>query len=289
LTPSDIEPKAVSKRGRLLRAIPWAVFFIALFLLVSHQLQWTRITVDSTTLILLGILLVCPFADQIRRIRFGEFEAEIDPSEVRKVKQEADKHLDTEGVLGTTAPVIGAVGDELLDLFEKDHALALARLRIDLERALGQLYASSVTGAKQKRPLGLIGMIRILTQSGVLPPQLSYTIRDVIALCNRAIHGEYVRPVDARSILDIGIHVLQHVESAVEAAVIRPKESKVISSSEVDSHRDAKYRVTTIVPLVENPVQNVRILDQEGLDMFLEGYDEHAEFLVGIERVGNGE
>jgi len=29
----------------------------------------------------------------------------------------------------------------------------------------------------------------------------------------------------------------------------------------------------------------VRVLDQAGLDTFLEGYDEYAEFLVGIEKV----
>jgi hypothetical protein len=43
--------------------------------------------------------------------------------------------------------------------------------------------------------------------------------------------------------------------------------------------------VTTVVPLVENPVRSVRILDQEGLDLLLEGYDEYGEFLVSIEKI----
>lgn len=46
-----------------------------------------------------------------------------------------------------------------------------------------------------------------------------------------------------------------------------------------------KYQVITVIPLVENPVRNVRILDQEGLDVFLEGYDEYGEFLISIEKI----
>ncbi len=48
---------------------------------------------------------------------------------------------------------------------------------------------------------------------------------------------------------------------------------------------DAKYRVTTVIPLVENPVLNVRILDQDGVYMLLEGYDEYGEFLVRMEKI----
>lgn len=44
----------------------------------------------------------------------------------------------------------------------------------------------------------------------------------------------------------------------------------------------AKYRVTTLVPLVNNPVKNVYVVDQEELDEFLEGYNEYAEFIIEI-------
>ncbi len=104
-------------------------------------------------------------------------------------------------------------------------------------------------------------------------------------MCNRAIHGEYVRPDDARSILGIGMQVLEHLGSINEEFTVKPIETKPISSSEVEAYRDEKYRVTTVVPLVENPVLNVRILDQEGLDALLDGYDEYAEFLISIERI----
>ena len=81
---------------RFMHSIPWIVFAIAFILLVSHLLSWDRITIDITTLILLAILLICPFVEQIRKIRVGEFEAEIEPSEVKKVELEADRRLGIE-------------------------------------------------------------------------------------------------------------------------------------------------------------------------------------------------
>lgn len=64
-----------------------------------------------------------------------------------------------------------------------------------------------------------------------------------------------------------------------------PVESKVISRGDVESYEDATYRLTTVIPLVENPVCNVYIVNQEILDNFLEGYDEYAEFIVSIEKL----
>ena len=45
-----------------------------------------------------------------------------------------------------------------------------------------------------------------------------------------------------------------------------------------------RYRMTTVVPLVKNPKRNTYILDQDGLDSFLDGYEEYAEFIVAIEK-----
>lgn len=270
---------------RLIRSIPWIVFTIAFILLVIHLLEWERIAIDSTTLILLAILLVSPFIEQVRRIRIGEFEAEIASTEVEKVKLEADRRLGTDEIREAVAPGIRNIREGLLDLLDKDYVLALAKLRMEIERMLNRLYVSSAPAAKQGRKLGLNRLVGTLVQSEALPAQLSGPLREVIYLCNRALHGEYVRPKDARSILDIGIQIIEHVDSIVEEFTVKPTETNPISPSEVQTYRNARYRVTTITPLVENPVRNVRILDQEGLDRLLEGYDEYAEFLVSIEKI----
>jgi hypothetical protein len=45
------------------------------------------------------------------------------------------------------------------------------------------------------------------------------------------------------------------------------------------------YRLTTIVPLVENPERHVYKMTQEELDDYFDGYTEFAEFAVGLERI----
>jgi hypothetical protein len=61
-------------------------------------------------------------------------------------------------------------------------------------------------------------------------------------------------------------------------------ESKTVGSSEVDIYMSSRYRLTTIIPLKENPVMNVYLFTKEELDHFLEGYDQYTEFLVSVEQ-----
>jgi hypothetical protein len=252
---------------------------------MSHAAGWKRITVDTTTLLLLALLLFSPFIEQLRKIKVGEFEAEIAPSEVEKVKAEVDQRLGTAELREPITPEIQSVGATLLALFDTDHILALAKLRIELERALTRLHLLATTTPRQRPPAGLSRLVSDLVRSDILPAQLSGPLREVIYLCNRAVHGEYVRPTDARSILDIGIRILEELDSILHEFMLKPVETQPLSLADVSTYRDAEYRVTTVVPLVENPVRNVRILDQDGLDMLLEGYGEYAEFLVSIERI----
>ncbi len=60
-------------------------------------------------------------------------------------------------------------------------------------------------------------------------------------------------------------------------------ESKSIASGEMDVYLSSKYRLTTIIPLRENPVMNVYLFTKEELDAFLAGYSQYTEFLVSVE------
>jgi hypothetical protein len=61
-------------------------------------------------------------------------------------------------------------------------------------------------------------------------------------------------------------------------------ESKAIEKCEVDIFKSSRYRLTTIIPLKENPVMNVYLFTKEELDRFLQGYDQYTEFLVSVEQ-----
>jgi len=61
-------------------------------------------------------------------------------------------------------------------------------------------------------------------------------------------------------------------------------ESKSIGSDEIDIYLSSRYRVTTIIPLKENPVMNIYLFTKEELNDFLEGYDRYTEFLISVEQ-----
>ena len=100
------------------------------------------------------------------------------------------------------------------------------------------------------------------------------------------MHGEDIRDVDARQIINTGCDLLEFLEHTLRNyASTHPFEKKAIASKELDEFRDARYRLTTVVPYVEKPEQRFYVLDQEELDAFLDGYSEFAEFMVRLEKI----
>ena len=107
----------------------------------------------------------------------------------------------------------------------------------------------------------------------------------MIEICNRAVHGEDIRDVDAKQIINTGIDLLGALEVTLhEFLLTHPLETTVVTADERDEFAESKYKVTTIVPYVEKPERRVYLLTQQELDDFLDGYSEYAEFLVSLEK-----
>jgi hypothetical protein len=62
-------------------------------MLAAHTFSLDRIKVDNTSIILLLVILLSPVISAITRIKYGDFEAEIDPKEVQKLKNEVSAHV----------------------------------------------------------------------------------------------------------------------------------------------------------------------------------------------------
>ena len=69
----------------------------------------------------------------------------------------------------------------------------------------------------------------------------------------------------------------------VNNKVLAASETRTIDDETVKRWRNARFRVRTVVPLMEKPVENIRVLTHDELEDFLDGYDEFAEFIVSIE------
>ena len=265
---------------KLLRFIQVILMAITVFLLVSHVLMWSAIQVDSITLAFVGFLLLIPLADLVRKIKLGDFEAEIGRAEVAKVQAKAAVEFNQ-----FTEEEQNISENQVRDLLRNDPRLAMAKIRIELEESLKRLYSASINTELDLRKTSLGRIADILVQKQVLSAPVASSIRDVIALANRAVHGERVEASAAEELAILGVRLVHEIQQAYFENVLKPLQKDVITKQVVNLYRSARYRVTTIVPLVENPVKNIYEFDQEALESFLDGYEEYAEFIVSIEKI----
>ena len=262
------------------KAILAAAVTLTLVLLVAHTLQWKRLSVDNVTLALLGILFVLPFVESIKKIRFGEFEAEIAAKEVAAVVAKASSDL----------PVSQAAGEletpkssSVLELVRQDPQLGLAKLRIDIEQALRALHKVGAAGKPSQRVPALSSMVNGLERSGELSHDLAASLKEVLSIANRAVHGESVSAESAEGLSMLGVRLIEELWNIYKEKAAEPLQSISVEDAYLNKLSESKYRVITAIPYTRKPVMNVRVLDQDGLNEFLDGYEEFAEFLVSVE------
>lgn len=124
----------------LLRVAQVVVMFFTTVLLGVHVFKLDTLRVDGIMLALLGLLLVIPLADVIRKIKLGEFEAEIGREEVARVHAKAATELAPARDVSTGA----SFEERVLELVQEDPRLALAKVRIELEEGLKRLFCCNV-------------------------------------------------------------------------------------------------------------------------------------------------
>ncbi|MBU0475088.1 MAG: hypothetical protein KKF62_13120 [Bacteroidetes bacterium] len=261
------------------------VLTIALILLVLHTLQIATFKIDEITIFLLAVILLSPFVLQIKKIKYGDFEAEIDSKEIQKLKNnfETAQMNSKESQSPQTIEIDNTV-KAINELSSSDFIIALAKLRIELEKVLSKLISSSNDFQKSKK-LSVGAMVSIAIKKELLPGIIVESLKEVISLSNRAIHGENVKESDAKTILSIGTSLLSELYWLLQNSVLEPSSQEKITHKELDEYSEAKYEVISVIPLVDEPVKNKRILTQEGLDNLLDGYDEYAEFIVEIKKI----
>lgn len=272
----------------VLKNLWWIAFGFALVLLVDHSFKIANLTVDSTSILLLVVMLISPFIAAIKKIKFGDFEAEIDIDEIRKIKSEAENTLSQNQEEREDQPEIYATSSAIKELADTDPVIALAKIRIELEKVLGQLArfnSIKISG------FSLGALVNNLTNQEIVSRDLGKALREVIAVCNRAIHGESITEEGARTIVDVGVELLEELywlarSQASSGSIIK---EEIITPEESDNYYYRKrYRLTSVTPLVENPKRIVRELTQEQLEEVLENYSEYAEFIVELVEIKNG-
>lgn len=198
--------------------IPTLVSIVAVVLAIIH-VAFPHLAVDTTTVLLLGLAALLYYFPEIRKGKLpGGFEWEkVSPEEVEKIEEEVEqvvKKAKEEGIEATSITVgevttLEQLQDQLLMWVETDARVALARLRIELETMLRQLYYLVEPKASDIPWPPVFGeMLSGLASRNVLDLSEQAIVRAVWSVCSRAIHGEEIPVNQAKRIILMGIEML---------------------------------------------------------------------------------
>jgi hypothetical protein len=95
---------------------------------------------------------------------------------------------------------------------EKDPKLALAGLRIEIEKRLVEIAESNSIPV---RDAGIRNLLRILSERGVLSQQQRIVLNDITSHLNAAVHGGEIDNRAAEWVLDVGTRLLKTLDALI--------------------------------------------------------------------------
>jgi len=188
-------------------------------IIIFVHVIYPKLAIDSITISLLVLLIVVWFFPWVKAFKFPG--GEIQMRDVEKAQESLAKvDLPRRPQPPTNLTITAIDGVELGklslrdQLLEGDPNLALASLRIEIERRLREL--ATKRGIFVQKIAGVTQVIQALRERGDLDPKLASSLLEIIALCNRAVHGAKVDTEVARSTVALGEELLSVLNNLIQ-------------------------------------------------------------------------
>jgi len=181
---------------------------IAALLIIIH-LIWPSLAIDAITLTLIIVAAIPWLAPLFKSLEFpGGWKVEF--KDLAKAKEKADEA----GLLAPSADVNASLEYPFQIVAEDDANLALAGLRIEVERRLRELAQSA--GISIQRA-GVGRLMRLLFEKEILTKQEYSVLSDMIGLLNAAVHGAEVDSKAADWAMEVGPRLLKALDERISA------------------------------------------------------------------------
>ncbi|MCK4735078.1 MAG: hypothetical protein KAT65_21680, partial [Methanophagales archaeon] len=188
-----------------MKIIQWLIVIIGIMLIVVHGFWSDVFKVDGVTILILFILSIPFVAQYLRKAKFpgAEFEFKEEIRETQKLVQlsveqaEKDERAGEAKILPFETFKLSAVR-ELLD---SDSVLALAALRIEIEKKLRT--AADFLDLPMRDRLSISKLIEAVSRKELLSFEQITALQKIINMCNKAIHGSLISREEAREIIDL--------------------------------------------------------------------------------------
>jgi hypothetical protein len=174
----------------------------ALTIALLH-VTFPSLAIDAIALVLVVVAVVPWLAPLFKSLQLpGGWKVEF--QELQKVAAQAD-----DAGLLSPAPAHAQVEYAFQSVADRDPNLALAGLRIELEKRLVRLAEIHGVGTAMQ---GMGRLLRELARRGILSDDEESVLADLVHLLNAAVHGASVDPRATEWAMDVGPQLIQSFE-----------------------------------------------------------------------------
>lgn len=188
-----------------MKKIEWIIVSIGIILIIVHGFWPDLFRIDLVT-ILIFFVLSFPFtAKYLRKAKIlgAEFEFNKEIIETEKLVDISTEKAKKDKSFGKTKtlPFRTFELSTVRDLLNSDHVLALAALRIEIERKL-RLVADMLELSVNDK-LAAVKLIDVIKDKKMLSSEQTTALKKILNMCNKAIHGFTVSEENARKVIDL--------------------------------------------------------------------------------------
>ena len=181
----------------------------ALLLALAHII-WPQLAIDAVALALIVIAILPWLAPLVKSLELpGGWKVEFQDL------QKAASRAETAGLLAAE-PSQKEADFSFQSIASRDPNLALAGLRIEIEKRLSQL--ADIHALNSRRPMGVGQALRALAQAEVLTNEERSILADMVNMLNSAVHGAEVDSRAAAWAIDVGPRLLTSLDERVVEA-----------------------------------------------------------------------
>ena len=201
VTKNTIKMEAVKS----MKIIQWLVFITGLILIIVHGFWPNSFAVDGFTVSILFILLIPSIAQYLRRAKIpgAEFEFKDEIRKTEEIVQRSVEQAEKERTKGKRKflPFETFKLSAAKELLDSDPVLALASLRIEIERKLRSI--SELLHLQTGKGTSPSKLIQVLKQKKILSSEQIEALQRIISMCNKAIHGSSISIEEAKEIIHL--------------------------------------------------------------------------------------
>jgi hypothetical protein len=183
----------------------WLTLALVITLIVVHGFWPDVFAVDAITIVLLFILCIPLVAQYLRKAKFpgAEFEFKDEIRETERLVKLSIEQAEESSVAGERKilPFETFKLSGVRELLDSDPVLALASLRIEIERKLNLFVELFSLGKPNRWPISRL--IEAIKKRDLLSVEQVTALQKIVNMCNRAVHGSLISVEEAKEIIGL--------------------------------------------------------------------------------------